>query len=268
VRRLLASAWLAAGLWLAGALLGLAGGLGLAASANAEPLVSVRASLHPKIPGHSTTVDMTIRIAANGTVVPPPLVAAQVRYPAGLDVQLSGLGIQACPLATLEALGPEGCPADSLMGYGRAVAEVPIKGEAIRETARIAIVRAAEQNGHLALLLVVYDEPALSAQIVLSTELLPAGGPFGGLLAINVPLVPTFPEGPDVSVSEIKLVLGPRHLKYRERVGGRVVHYEPAGIELPGRCTRGGFRFAVKLRFLDGSQAVAGTSVACPRPRR
>jgi hypothetical protein len=246
----------------------LTGGLALESSANAEPQVSVRASLHPKVPGHSTTIHMTIRIAPGNAIVPPPLQTVQLRYPAGLDVQLSGLGIQACPLATLEALGPEGCPPNSLMGYGRVVAEVPIKGEAIRETARVAIVRAAERDGHVALMLVIYDEPALSAQIVLNAELLPAGGLFGGLLAIEVPLVSTFPEGPDVSVSEIQLVLGPRHLRYRERVGGKVVHYEPAGIELPGKCSTGGFRFAVQLRFLEGSQVSAGTSVACPQHRR
>lgn len=240
-------------------------GLSPPAAAGAAPLVSLHASFHPKVPGQSTTIGMTIRIAANGTVVPPPLLAAQLRYPAGLDVQLSGLGIQACPLAALEALGPGGCPPDSLMGRGRAIAEVPIKGQAIRETARIAIVRAAERDGHLALMLVAYEEPALSAQIVLSATLLPADGPYGGLLAIHVPLVTTFPEGPDVSVTEIKLVLGPKHLRYRERVHGRLVHYEPGGIKLPGKCGRAGFRFAVKLSFLDGSKASGRTAVGCPR---
>ncbi|MHB1538880.1 MAG: hypothetical protein ACYCUM_04495 [Solirubrobacteraceae bacterium] len=235
------------------------------ASASAAPTASVSATLRPKIPGASTTISMTIVIVPNGTIVPPPLLAAQVSYPAGLDVQLSGLGIASCGLAPLEALGPEGCPPDSVMGRGSAIAQVPIDGGAVSETARLAIVRAAERDGHLALMLVAYDEPALSAQIVLPAELLPADGPFGGRLAIDVPLVPTFPEGPDISVSQIKLVLGPAHLRYRERVHGRVVHYEPAGIKLPGRCTHGGYRFAVQLSFLGGEEASATSAVPCPR---
>jgi subtilisin family serine protease len=255
----------AAGLALASALIGPTSGLALAGTATAAPQVSVHASLRPKIPGHATTIRIGIRVAPDGTLVPPPLVSAQVRYPAGIDVQLSGLGIQACALASLEALGPEGCPPDSVMGYGTAVAQIPIKGEAVRETARIAIVRAKEQDGHLALMLVAYDEPAISAQIVLPGVLLPADRPYGGLLSLQAPLVSTFPEGPDVSVTEIKLVLGPRGLRYRERLHGRVVHYEPGGIKLPERCGRGGYRFAVQLGFLDGSTASGTAAVACPR---
>lgn len=289
MRRLLASAWLPASPWLARAASVLASRLGpasglrralalsaavglcltsslaAAAAAHGSPRVSLHASLHPKIPGRSTTIRITIEVAPDDALVPPPLLSAELRYPAGIDVQLSGLGIAACGLATLEALGPQGCPPDSVMGYGRAIAEVPIKDEAISETARVAIVRAAERDGHLALMLVVYEEPALSAQIVLSAELLPAASPFGGLLAIDVPLISTFPEGPNVSVTKIELVLGPRHLRYRERVRGKLVHYEPSGIKLPERCTRGGYRFAVRLHFLDGSEAAAGTSVPCPR---
>lgn len=237
------------------------------ASAGAAPRVSIAARLHPKIPGRATTIHMTIEIAAAGALVPPPLRNAKVLYPAGLDVQLSGLGIKACALATLEAHGPEGCPPDSVMGRGRAVGEVPIKGEAVTETARLAIVRTAEADRHLALMVVAYDEPALNAQIVMPGVLLPASGPFGGLLSVNVPLISTFPEGPDVSVSKIEFVVGPRHLRYRERVHGRVVHYEPAGIRLPERCTRGGYRFAVKLSFVDGSEASARTAVPCARKK-
>jgi hypothetical protein len=243
-------------------------GLGLAPAATAAPRVSVHASLRPKIPGRATTIRIAISVVPDGTLVPPPLTSAQVRYPAGLDVQLSGLGIEACSVATLEALGPEGCPPDSVMGYGHAIAEVPIKGEAVRETARIAIVRAKEQDGHLALMVVAYDEPAISEQIVLPGVLLPADGPYGGLLSLQVPLVSTFPEGPDVSVTEIKLVLGPRGLRYRERVHGRVVHYEPGGIKLPGRCGHGGYRFAVELGFLGGEEASGRTGVPCARRAR
>jgi len=155
------------------------------------------------------------------------------------------------------------------MGYGSALAELPIKREVVRETAQIAVVRAAEQGGHPTLLLYVYGETGLNAQVVLVAQLLPAATPFGGLLDIKMPLVPTFPEGPDVTMSEFNLVLGPKDLTYYERVRHKFIAYKPAGIPLPGHCPRGGFAFAVELTFLDGSHAGDATTVPCPtRSRR
>lgn len=232
--------------------------------ASAAPSVSLHASLSPKIPRKSTTVNVTIDVTPKGGIVPPPIVEGQLRYPAGLDVQLSGLGIAGCTEATLMLLGPKGCPRDSWMGYGSAIAELPIKGEAFAETAQIAIVRTYERHGRPAMLLVAYDEPAVDVQIVLPSELFPAGKPFGGRLAIHVPLVSSFPGEPDVSVTKIKLVLGPKSLIYTERVDGKTVRYRPEGIRFPSRCPRGGLPFSIALRFLDGSEASARTAVPCP----
>jgi len=125
-------------------------------------------------------------------------------------------------------------------------------------------VRSTEQAGHPALLLYVYGGTGLSAQIALVAQLLPAAAPFGGLLDIQVPLVPTFPEGPDVTVSELSLVLGPKNLTYYEHVHDKMVAYKPAGLPLPGYCPKGGFAFAIELTFFDGSHADGSTSVPCP----
>jgi hypothetical protein len=237
----------------------------LPASALAAPSVRLRAALRPEIPGRSTTVSLSLRIApAVGELAPPPVVEAKLRYPAGLDVQLSELGIDECRTATLELLGPQGCPPNSVMGYGSVLAALAIKGELVTEAARIAILRTTGQAGHPALLFYIYGESALSAQIVLPTEMLPAGQPYGGLLDIHVPLVPTFPEGPDVAVSELALAIGPRSLTYSERVHHKLVRYKPAGIPLPRRCPHGGFPFAIELSFLGGSHAAGRTAVPCP----
>jgi hypothetical protein len=242
--------------------------LGVPSAALAAPSVRLSAGLHPEVLGHSTTVSLRMQITPGGELVPPPLIEADLRYPAGLDVQLSGLGIDACSVATLELSGPEGCPPNSLMGRGYAVAELPIKHAAFREAAKIAILRTAEQDGHFALLLYIYGETAVNAQIVLPAQLLPADGPFGGLLAIQVPLVPSLPETPDVSVGEIALVIGPRDLTYYEHIHHKLVAYRPAGVGLPKRCPRGGFRFAIELGFLGGAHASGATAVPCPRRSR
>jgi hypothetical protein len=234
------------------------------ASALAVPKVTLHAGFNPERLGASTTLNLRILIAPGSEPIPPPLVHAELRYPAGLDPQLSGLGIEACTAATLETAGIGACPVDSVMGEGQAIAEFLIAHHVVREVAALTAVRTTEQEGHLTMLLYLYDETAVSAQLILTSQLLPAGGPFAGLVDIQIPLVHSLPETPDVSVSEIQLGLGPETLTYSEEVAGKTIHYIPQGIDLPKRCPRGGFPFAVTLGFADGSHASATRKVPCP----
>jgi hypothetical protein len=235
-----------------------------AASALAVPRVTLHARFNPERLGQSTTVNLRIQIAPGAEPIPPPLVHAQVLYPAGLDPQLSGLGIDACTAATIETAGIDACPVDSIMGEGHAIAEFLIAHHIVREVAAMTAVRTNEQEGHLTMLMYLYDETAVSAQLILTGRVLPADGPFAGDLNIDVPLVQSLPGTPDVSVAEIQLGLGPETLTYSERIAGKVVHYIPEGIDLPKRCPRGGFPFAVTLGFADGSHASATRKVPCP----
>jgi hypothetical protein len=239
-----------------------------AASALAVPRVTLHASFNPERLGQSTTVNLRLQVAPGSEPIPPPLVQAEVRYPAGLDPQLSGLGIDACTAATLETAGIAACPPDSVMGEGQAIAEFLIAHRVVREVAQITAVRTTEQEGHLTMLMYLYDETAVSVQLILTGRLLPADGPFAGLLDIHVPLVQSLPGTPDVSVAEIRLGLGPESLTYSENVAGKVVHYIPEGISLPKRCPHGGFPFAVTLGFADGSHATAAQRVPCPSRRK
>jgi hypothetical protein len=233
------------------------------ASALAVPRVTLHAGFNPERLGQSTTVNLRIQVAPGAEPIPPPLVQAQVRYPAGLDPQLSGLGIDACTAATLETAGIGACPVDSIMGEGQAIAEFLIAHRIVREVASLTAVRTTEHEGHLTMLMYLYDETAVNAQLILTSQILPADGPFAGLVDIHVPLVQSLPGTPDVSVSEIQLGLGPESLTYSENVAGKVVHYIPQGIDLPKRCPRGGFPFAVTLGFADGTHAIARTVVPC-----
>ncbi len=234
------------------------------AGALAAPKVTLHAAFNPERLGQSTTLNLRIQVAPGSEPIPPPLVHAELRYPAGLDPQLSGLGIESCTAATLEVLGVQACPPDSVMGEGQAISEFLIGHQIVREVATMTAVRTTEQNGHLTMLLYLYDETAVSAQLILTSQLLPAGGPFAGLVDIQIPLLHSLPETPDVSVSEIQLGLGPETLTYSEMRAGKLIHYIPEGISLPKRCPRGGFPFAVTLGFADGSHASARTAVACP----
>jgi hypothetical protein len=190
-----------------------------------------------------------------------------VRYPGSLGVAVGELGLATCSKSRLEAFGAAGCPANSRMGEGSAVAEIPIGPEILQETAKVAILRAPEQEGHLALLLYATGESPVFAQIAFPGLLLQSPAPYGASIHINVPLVPSLPEGPDVAVIRIHATLGPRGLTYYEHIRGKLVPYKPRGILLPKRCPHGGFAFSANFGFLDGSHATANTTVRCPGDR-
>jgi len=235
----------------------------LPATAHATRSVRLQATLTPEQLGQSTTVGFGFQIATHG--LPVPLTGVDIRYPGDLGIALSGLGLATCTAATLQALGPPGCPADSRMGYGSALAEIPIGPEIVAETAHVTIIRAPIQEGHLALLFYANAATPVNAWLVFPGQLLPAPTPFGGRINIAVPLIPSLPEAPDVAVVRLRATLGPEHLTYYEHTHGRTVAYHPKGVLLPDHCPRGGFPFHANLAFADGSDASASTAVPCPR---
>ena len=227
----------------------------LSGTAHAAPSAKLRASFVPEQLGQSTTLEFNAQIAASKGRVPPPLTELDVRYPGSLGVAVGELGLATCSKRRLEALGAEGCPADSRMGEGSATAEIPIGPEIVRETAKVAILRAPEQEGHLALLL-RHRRNARVRRSCLAGLLLTSPPPYGASIHINVPLVPSLPGAPMSSVVHLHATLGPLGLTYYEHVRGKLVSYKPRGILLPKRCPRGGFRFSATFAFLDGSDTI------------
>ena len=75
----------------------------------------------------------------------------------------------------------------------------------------------------------------VNTRIVFPGLLLPASAPFGGLVSIDVPLVPTLPGAPYISVIHLNATLGPRiGVTYYEQAGGRTLAYRPLGSCSPG----------------------------------
>jgi hypothetical protein len=240
----------------------------LAGPARAAPSVELRATLVPEQLGRGTTVGFGLRVVTRDGNVPPPLTGVELSYPGNLGVALSGLGLATCDVTTLEAFGPPACPADSIMGFGTAVAEIPIGPLIAHEAAEVTIVRAPTVEARLALLFYVEGGTPVSAQLVFPGLLAPAVAPFGGAIQIEVPLVPSLPGAPDVAVVRLTATLGPEHITYYEHVRGKTRAYNPRGILLPRRCPSSGFRFSGRFRFADGSTTTASTTVPCPRRRR
>jgi hypothetical protein len=144
------------------------------------------------------------------------------------------------------------------MGHGSALAKVPLGSEVLAETAQIALVAGPSQDGSMTILISATGLSPVAANFVMPTLL------FAGRLHITVPLVPSLPGDPDVSVVRIQTTLG-GNLTYYRRAHGKLVAYHPNGIGLPKRCPRGGFKFAATFAFLDRTTAGAHTAVACPK---
>jgi hypothetical protein len=238
---------------------------GLPAAAQAAESARLSATLTPERLDQGTTIGFNLRIVTPGGEIPPPLREVDLRYPQDLGIATSGLGLATCSRVLLEAAGPQGCPSESVMGIGSAVAEIPVGPEIVHETAPLTIFRAPTENGHIAMVLYANGASPVEAQILLPSLLLPATAPFGGRVHINVPLVPSLPGSPDVAVVRLTTTLGPLGITYYEREHGRAVPYRPRGLQLPDSCPRGGFPFAAALSFVGGSHVSARTVVPCPR---
>jgi hypothetical protein len=236
-----------------------------AAEASAAQL---SASFIPEHLDKTTTLEFGFSFTAPAGQMPPPLTQIELRYPNNLGLGLSGLGLATCTAQTLETSGPSGCPSNSVMGYGAALTGIVLGSTTIDESAPITILRTPDQQGHLAVMFSAEGTTPVDTRIVFPGLLLPAPAPFGGQVSARVPLVPTLPGAPYISVISLHATLGPQKVTYYEQAGGRTLAYRPRGILLPGGCPHPGFPFAAQFSFDDGSVAAAQTTVPCPRHGR
>jgi hypothetical protein len=218
--------------------------------------------------GRRATLEFGFSFASPPGRVPPPLTQIELRYPNDLGLGLSGLGLATCTAVTLEAYGPGGCSPNAAMGFGTAFTGVVLGSTIVTERAPIAIMRAPDRNGRLTLLFSSEGTTPVDTRIVFAGILQPAAVPFGGRVEIGIPLVPTLPGAPYISVISLHSTIGPRRVVYYEQVDGRTLAYRPQGILLPDSCPRGGFRFEAQFGFEDGSLRAAHASIPCPKRHR
>ena len=207
-----------------------------------------------------------------GAHVPPPLTALDLFYPANLGLINSGLGLATCSPQTLEALGPEGCPPDSLMGHGSALVEIPLGPEIISETGQITTWLGPVQEGHLALLFYAQGETPIAAQLIFTSQVLEAPLPYGGNLATKIPLIPGLPEAPNAAVVQMHTTIGSQGVTYYTHSHGQRISYHPNGLRLPHQCPHHGFPFAaawvVKVDQLGTSTSMMGELTARRLPQQ
>jgi hypothetical protein len=240
----------------------------LAAAAQASPKVSLHATFTPDRLGASTTIGFGFEIVNPEGGTPSPLTHVDLRMPAGMDYVTTTLGIAICRPQALERKGLSGCSPNSRLGYGSAFVEVPFGTGSGHEIPNITALMGPPHDGNIVVLFYADGREPVYAQLVFQGELLPASGLFGGDLDTAIPLIPSVPNGPPVSIVRVQSTIGPSHLTYYKHVHGRLVGYRPQGVSIPERCPRGGFPFTADFKFLDGSTATATTAVPCPPRRR
>jgi hypothetical protein len=255
-------------LWTAPAVLLLMAAAGsLPAAAQAVQTAKLKAGFSPYHLGRSTTVrlGLEIGVAGESNGLPSPVTRFEMRIPANLELIGSSLGLSICNPGALLAQGADGCPADARLGLGSAQIKVPVGPEPVTESASIEAEMGPPVGEEIGVLLYAEAGTPVAAQLIFPGVL------FGGVsqsLSTAVPLIPSLPGGPDISMVSMKLSLGPEGLTYFKTVHGRTVGYRPEGIALPARCPHGGFRFASDIAFADGTSTSASSTVPCPSSRR
>lgn len=241
-------------------------GAGTTVAAQARQRVALKAGFTPYRLGEHTTIEFAFQVhgTAPGHAL-SPVTDLDLRLPAGLGLATSALGLANCEASVLLARGPTGCPANAHIGFGSAMVSVAAEGEPLEEKGSLTVVMGKPDNEHLEVLFLAESRAPVSAQLVFPGHLLEDGAPFGDHLNTTIPLIPTWPGGPDVAITRMSSTIGPLGLTYYRHVHGRAVAYHPRGIALPKRCPRGGFRFRAELSFLDGTSADATHIVPCPR---
>lgn len=235
-----------------------------AANAATTPRVDLTTRFVPDVAGQSTTIHYGFTVSEA-----LPLRSLELRLPAGMGYAGAELGLEDCEVARLVEDGPEGCPADSRLGYGVALAEVRAEATVQERSPVTALLGPSASDGPMTVLFFVDGKwPAKQETILTGQLLLSAPRPYGSILQTQSPLIDAWPEGPDVGLLAFHATIGPEHLTYYRSEGGRRIAFAPRGISVPERCPRHGFPIAATFSWwsVPGTRS-ASTRVPCPRAR-
>jgi hypothetical protein len=243
------------------ALLGLAV-LGLPGAASAAPQLGLIAKPVP-IPGFPGTGDklgagaaIEVKYTIKGTEaiggVPSQITHVNFFLPAGTKINQTGF--VTCPPATLENIGPSGCPKKSQASpVGTAAVVDPIGGELVKENATLQAFFA--PGGGLQF----YANAAspISAQLLVAKgNFVSAPAPYGLEFSTEVQLVQSVPGAPPVSTESFTLKVGAAYKK-----GKKTISYGT----IPKKCPKGGFPVKTEITFETGETSMAAYKVPCPK---
>jgi hypothetical protein len=236
----------------------------LPAMAGATQTATLHASFSPDKLGAGTTIGFGFQIASTNGLPPAPLRSLSLHLPAGIDYVTTTLGLAICQPANLLARGLAGCSPNSRLGFGSAVVETPFGQGSGHETSEIQALMGPPHNGNLVVLFYTDGLKPISSQIVFQGELAAGSETLGGSLDAAIPLIPSLPGSPPVSILSVQSTIGPSHLTYYTHSHGKTVAFHPQGVSVPLHCPRGGFPFSASFSFSDATSTVATSTVPCP----
>jgi hypothetical protein len=222
----------------------------LAAPAWAASGATIGASFSPYGLGAKTAGTISMGFSGPGGI-PAPLSGAVLRLPAGLGIDLSGVG--ACRPSSLRSRGKQGCAAGSLLGRGQATLKVHAGSQTLPESAAISVFRGPNRGSQPVFEILGEGMTPLYEHVVSTAVLEGDSTPFGSKLVVSVPAIPTLTYEPDASFTALSLTIGNAGTHSR------------GVITLPRRCPKGGFPLAASFSFADRSSTSASTDVPCPR---
>jgi hypothetical protein len=222
-----------------------------AASAVPATSATIVPSLSPDRLGARAALTFTIDFAGGELGVPTPVQRAVLKLPAGLSLDIPVL--RSCSETRLQISGPSGCPPQSQIGTGNAVAEAYLGTQLTVESVTLWAFLGPLRNLQPTVEIFGEGYAPLGEQVTLTATALANRAPYGEGLAISVPPLPTVPSGANASILRFSLAIG----SSRRRGADAML--------VPTRCPAGGFPFAAEFTYAGGATGSALATVPCPR---
>ena len=216
---------------------------------------TITPSLSPDRAGARAALTFTIRFTGGEFGVPSQVRHSVLRIPAGMSLDIPSL--RACSAARLRAHGPKGCPAQSQIGSGHALAETHAGSQITTEEVELHAFLGPPDNLQPTFEIFAQGYTPLDEHVVFTGKVMSASAPYGEELELSIPPVPSLPLEPDASIVTFSLTVG----------AGRGTRTPPHGqstVSVPRRCPAGGFPFAAQFTYADGSDGEALARVPCP----
>jgi hypothetical protein len=158
---------------------------GLVATAQATTSATISPSLFPDRLGAKGALVFTIRYTGDESGVPSPVRRSVWRFPAGLSVEIPHL--RSCTTARLRARGASGCPPQSQIGSGHALAEVHAGSQIITEGITLWVFVGPLRNIQPTFEILGQGYTPFDERLVFTGEVLPDRTPYGEDLVMSMP---------------------------------------------------------------------------------
>jgi hypothetical protein len=223
-----------------------------AQAAESGTVAAIRPSFSPDRLGAKAAFSFSVHFTGGESGVPSPVRRAVLQLPPGLSMNIPH--IRSCTRARLQAHGASGCPSQSLIGTGHALADVHA-GEGVEsEEATVWAFLGPLQGVNPTIEILGQGYTPLDERVVITATVIPDHPPYGEEVVMSIPAIPSIPYEPNASTVSLSMTVG----------GARFKRHSPNTVLLPTTCPAGGFPFATEFTYEDGSTSTTTATVPCP----